>query len=377
MRYFLILAITAVFLFYPNAAFAVYDPTSVPNNKFGIHILYPSEISKASELVNSSSGDWGYVTVPIQAGDKDLLKWQKFMDDSKSLHLIPIIRLATEGDYFNTKVWRKPNLSDVLDFSNFLSSLNWPTKNRYIIVFNEVNRADEWGGNVNPSEYARILSYTTTVFKSNNQDFFIIASGMDNASVNTNEAMNEYDYFSQMNASIPGIFNQIDGISSHSYPNPGFSQPSSFLSTKTIDTFYYEKRFIEGLSSKVFPVFITETGWDSEKLSKNQISSFYKEAFERVWNDPSVVAVTPFIFSASLGPFTKFSFLDNQGNPNEIHKSYASLQKNKGAPLLADEVKVLASSSTKDLPIKDYSNHISKLIRIEKVEKIIKAFFRF
>src|SRR3989344_4058519 len=134
MRYFLILAITAVFLFYPNAAFAVYDPISVPNNKFGIHILYPSEISKASELVNSSNGDWGYITVPIQAGDKDLLKWQKFMDDSKSLHLIPIIRLATEGDYFNTKVWRKPNLSDVLDFSNFLSSLNWPTKNRYIIV---------------------------------------------------------------------------------------------------------------------------------------------------------------------------------------------------------------------------------------------------
>ncbi len=53
-------------------AYAIYDPLSVSNNRFGIHILNPSEVEKAAELVNSSGGDWGYVTIPIRANDRDL-----------------------------------------------------------------------------------------------------------------------------------------------------------------------------------------------------------------------------------------------------------------------------------------------------------------
>lgn len=160
------------FLLFPKSSFAAEDPFSHPNNKMGIHILFPSELQEAAKLVNSNGGDWGYVTIPIQAGDKDIKKWQEFMDQAKSLHLIPLVRLATEGDYFNTSSWRKPTEADVLDFANFLNSLNWPTKNHYIIVFNEVNRGDEWGGSPNPQEYADILSYAVTAFKSRNPDFF-------------------------------------------------------------------------------------------------------------------------------------------------------------------------------------------------------------
>lgn len=174
MRKFLLafVFILSFFLFLPRQSFAVEDPLKVPNNKFGIHILFPSELEDAAKLVNSNGGDWGYVTIPLQSGDRDLEKWQDFMDNALRLHVIPIIRLATEGDYFNTKVWRKPDETDVIDFANFLNSLDWPTKNRYIIVFNEVNRGDEWGGEVNPQEYANLLSYAVTVFKSKNQDFF-------------------------------------------------------------------------------------------------------------------------------------------------------------------------------------------------------------
>ena len=35
-------------------------------NKFGIHILDPSELQQAAELVNSSGGDWGFVTIVIR-----------------------------------------------------------------------------------------------------------------------------------------------------------------------------------------------------------------------------------------------------------------------------------------------------------------------
>src|SRR3989304_2711614 len=89
----------AIFLYLTSKSFAIYDPLSVPNNKYGIHILFPEEISEAAHLVNSSGGDWGYVTIPIRASAKNLEKWQKFMDESAKLHLIPLIRIAPDVDY--------------------------------------------------------------------------------------------------------------------------------------------------------------------------------------------------------------------------------------------------------------------------------------
>ena len=160
----IMLIVAAQLILNAKQAFAIYDPQSQPNNKVGIHILFPDELEKAKELVNSSGGDWGYVTIPIQAHDKDLIKWQDFFDRAKEAHLIPIVRLATDGDYFDKSSWRKPQDEDVVDFANFLNSLNWPVKNRYVVIFNEVNRADEWEGKADPREYAQILSYSLTVF---------------------------------------------------------------------------------------------------------------------------------------------------------------------------------------------------------------------
>ena len=115
--------LTIVFFSNIKQVLAVYDPLSVPNNKIGIHILFLDEINQAKELANSNGGDWGYVTVPIQAGDKDIIKWQYFMDEAKKHHVIPILRIATEGDYFKTTTWSKPEDTDIVDFANFLNSL--------------------------------------------------------------------------------------------------------------------------------------------------------------------------------------------------------------------------------------------------------------
>ncbi|HEX7041697.1 MAG TPA: hypothetical protein VF189_00450, partial [Patescibacteria group bacterium] len=268
----------ATFLIAVRPAFAIEDPFSHPNNKIGVHILFPSELSNAAKLINSNGGDWGYVTIPIQSGDKNLKKWQDFMDNCRKLHITPIIRLATEGDYFNTTVWRKPNLADILDFANFLSSLDWPTKNHYVIVYNEVNRGDEWGGIPDPSEYAQYLSYAVTVFKEKSPDFFIISAGLDNAAPNASIFMNEYDFLTQMNFAVPGIFNQIDGIGSHSYPNPGFSQSPNVVSRMSTSSFVFEKSLIDRMSSKSLPIFITETGWDQTAVGTQKAAQYFLQA---------------------------------------------------------------------------------------------------
>lgn len=338
-----------------QSAFAIEDPLSKSNNKFGIHILFDTELDEAASLVNTNGGEWGYVVIPIQSGDRDLIKWQNFMNRAKELKLIPIIRLATENYYFDTKVWRKPDQKDILDFVNFLDSLNWPVKNRYIIVFNEVNRSDEWGGQANPDEYAKLLSYTTTLFKSRNQDYFIITAGLDNASINGNGAINKLDYLRRMDLAVPGIFNQIDGISSHSYANPGFSSAPTETHQMSIASFRYERDLIESLTDKTLPIFITETGWTSDVIPDERRASYYQYAFENVWSDPQIVTVAPFLLRAHGGPFEQFSFVNSDGSRTKQFEKIVELKKVKGQPEIQQHVLGITDLAKRQLPVKSFN----------------------
>lgn len=348
-------------------SFAIYDPTSAPNNKFGVHILFPEEILDAQKLINSTNGDWGYVTIPIQSSDKDLVKWQKFMDEAKNLHIIPIIRLSTTGDYFNTSVWEKPKFTDIVDFANFLDSLNWPTKNRYIVVYNEVNRGDEWGGSPDPFEYAQILDFAADTFKSKNDSFFLISAGLDNAAPNIfGHYMNEFDFMNAMTYEVPDVFKKIDGLSSHSYPNPGFSQSPYGAG---VYSFRKESNLAKSLSGKTLPVFITETGWSNENLTETIIASYYKNAFENAWNNPNVVAVTPFILKAGGEPFSKFSLIGKDGEETPAYESIAQFPKAMGEPQISSqEVQLVAKSLV--LPSKTFQKSETGINIVNKAKKI-------
>jgi len=359
-----------------NSCFAIENPLSLPNNKVGVHILFPSEINLATNLVNGGGGDWGYVAIPIQAGDKNLEKWQKFMNDAKKLHIIPIIRLATEGDYFNTVVWKKPTEEDILDFANFLNSLAWPVENRYIVVFNEVNRSDEWGGDLNPVEYAELLNYTISTFKSLNNDFFIISSGLDNAAPNAlGIYMNEYDYMTAMNNAVPGIFGLLDGLGSHSYPNPGFRQAPYFSTNQSIYSFNFERNLAYRLSGKNLPIFITETGWTKNVLSENQISEYFKYAFQYVWSDKNIGAVTAFLLQTGQGSFSQFSLVNEDGSYTQIFTTLQSISKTKGKPTVKYGVNLSSDLSPKNLPVKTFSKQKKyKDLPLEKTDAIVEFF---
>lgn len=351
------LLLIIIALLIPTQAYAVENPFKVPNNKIGIHILFDHELKEASSFVNSNGGDWGYVTIPIQNIERDLIKWQTFMDLCKKLHVIPIIRLASEGDYFNTQVWKKPTPSDIVDFANFLDSLSWPTKNRYVIVYNEVNRADEWGGAVDPKDYANILSFAVNVFKSKSDDFFIISAGLDNAAPDQYpNFMNQYAYYREMQMSVPGIFNQIDGFASHSYPNPGFSQSPKVLTNKSTISFKYEKDLIRKYRNKDIPVFITETGWNHDSLSDETKALYYKEAFASTWADPGIVAITPFLLNAGDGPFKGFTFLNSDGKPTLQMESILKMPKVKGKPVIAPLILGIDKQSNSKYPVRYFTD---------------------
>ncbi|MBI2034754.1 MAG: hypothetical protein HYT11_03435 [Candidatus Levybacteria bacterium] len=347
--------LTFYFFTAPAKTDALEDPRSVPNNKFGIHILFPSELDTAAQLINSSGGDWGYVTIPIQAGDRNRDTWQNFMNDARRLHLIPIVRLATRGDYFNTAVWKKPTFADILDFANFLEDLNWPTKNKYIVVFNEVNRDDEWGGDANANEYTEILAYTLQVFKERDNDFFIISAGLDNAAGNGNMSINQYNFIRQIHSYNPDVFKNIDGIASHSYPNPDFSQPPNFKRPTSIWSFLYERNLIRQLAGVDLPIFITETGWKNDKIDQSTIASFYQEAFATAWSDKDIVAVTPFLLRAGTEPFKAFSFLGTNDSHTKYYQTFTDIKKITGSPSLISPQTIIAIIKTPNYTVKHFN----------------------
>lgn len=376
----LILTLLFLMFVFPQKILAVEDPLAVPNNKFGIHILFSDEIDEAAAFANSNGGQWGYVTIPIQAGDKDIEKWQKFMDSAKKNKIIPIVRLATEGDYFNTSVWRKPTFEDIVDFANFLDSLSWPTKNRYVIIFNEVNRGNEWGGAPDPSEYAEILSFASDKFKEKNSDFFIISSGMDNASITIPQvSYDKMHFLDAMEYFIPGVLNKIDAVSSHSYPNPAFSQPPQKNGEQSIASFLHEKKFIEQFTNKDLPVFITETGWTKNALSQETIATYYNFAFTNVWNNESIVAVTPFLLRANQGPFMQFSLLEENGGKSIVYDEIFNLPKVKGKPILPDEKdQVLgAQPPTQKLPVIEFKESREEPLPSIQVPNSLKTLARW
>lgn len=358
-----------------KSSFAIYDPTTTTNNKYGIHILSPDEIDEASHLVNSNGGDWGYVTIPIRQSDMDLVKWQKFMDDCKQNHVIPIVRIATDGDYFVKASWTIPNDYYVIDFANFLNSLNWPTKNRYIVVFNETNRGDEWGGTPDAVSYANILDTAVSVFKSRDPRFFIIMGGLDNAAADVNQtSVNQLTYLKEMNSADPGIFDKVDGISAHSYPNPAFASSPTYNAPNGINSFTYELNLIKQFTQKSLPVFITETGWSTDKIPQSTQVDYYKQAFGTIWNDKRVIAVTPFLFHAETPPFRQFSFIvDNK--KTELYNGYLILSKSKGIPQVEPET---FQTIRKEVSIKtkSFTQEFNKNIYF-KINDKTKTFFKW
>jgi hypothetical protein len=334
-----------LFLVTAHHAFAV-EPA---NNKFGMSLLQPTQndIEKTANLVNSQGGDWGYVTLVIQEDDRDRGKWQGLFDELRRHHLIPIVRIATKPEGEN---WRRPKPEEAGGWAQFLDSLNWVVKERYVVLFNEPNHAWEWGGEVNPEDYGKVALAFAKKFKEKNRDFFVMLAGMDASAPSYGIAHEDEGIFlDRASSAAPGLFASVDGIASHSYPNPAFSGSPWDTGKKSIRGYEWELEKFRSLGAREnLPVFITETGWVDDRLSRDTIASYYKTAFDAVWGpDQRVVAVTPFVFSYQSAPFLGFSWKTPGGN-DEFYPQYHTvleLPKPKGAPLVVERGRV-----TQDMP---------------------------
>jgi len=327
-------------LLIPPHAYANYDPTTVPNNKYGIHIVDTNDIADVASLVNSTGGDWGYVTMVLSDNERDHDRWQNIFNQMRRLHLIPIVRLAT---HVEGNAWVKPTKDRFYETINVLNSLNWPTENRYVILFNEPNHANEWGGDLNPEEYAEYLATFAQELKRSSPDYFILPAGLDASAASDGAAMDEAEYLRRMVAAKPEILTLVDGWTSHAYPNPGFSGSPYAIGRGTLTTYQWELSYLSTLGlAKNLPVFITETGWQHVEgksyipglLSSDQVGTNLQLAAQTVWSDPQIAAITPFLFNYQDVPFDHFSFKQIGSSLfYSQYDAYQAISKIHGTPL--------------------------------------------
>ncbi len=290
------------------------------------------QFTQVKELVNSNNGDWGYVTLIIQENDRDKNKWQEIFNRLRQDHLIPIIRLATQPVGEN---WRRPEIKDSQGWVDFLDSLNWVVKKRYVVLFNEPNHGSEWGGEIDEKSYAEVTAEFAKKLKEKNKDFFVMLAGFDASAPSWPPGMEDEEVFLRkvFQDQRTDLIENIDGLASHSYPNPAFSGSPFATGRGTIRTYEWELELLKSLGvKKELPVFITETGW--KRGGEQIVAENFQIAFSQVWGpDSRVVAVTPFVFDYQGEPFLEFSW--KRFNSQEYYQQYstvAAMSKIKGEP---------------------------------------------
>jgi len=349
MKYIIALLLSFILLLnFTQTAYAITDPLGVNNNKYGIHIFSEKDLVNAEELVNSSGGDWGYVTFVITEGERDHDRWQSVFDEMRRDHLIPIVRIATKAD---GGTWQIPKGDEINNWIAFLNSLNWVTQNRYVIIGNEPNHASEWGGKIDPEGYGTYLVEFSQKLKSGSPDFFVLPAALDASAKNISGTMDETRYLSLMFKSNPQVFDSIDGWNSHSYPNPDFSGNETDSGRGTIKTYDWENTYLKTLGfEKDLPVFITETGWSVKSLNEDEIGQKLTYAFNNVWNDPRIVAVTPFILDYPQAPFGILSWQKSDKSFYSFYAKVQSLPKIKGEPVQLESGQIVAAFAQPIVP---------------------------
>jgi hypothetical protein len=274
-----------------------------PPNRVGVHMLLsegwaPWRLASWGDHVDLAAqavGPGGYVLQVLSDGNRDLARWQAFMAGARRNGLRPVVRLATRYDK-KQHFWRAP-LPDrtrfsyhrvAADYAQFLEQLQWPPGERVVIVGNEPNRGDEWGGRVDPAAYARFLRDVAAALRP--LGYTVLNGALDQYCPNTNGAkidgvryMDAESFLDGMVAAEPSFHEWIDGWASHAYPQGPFSAPPGEQSFKVdylngaenprrleppagtynrgINGYLFDLAKLRSYGARDLPVWVTETGW--------------------------------------------------------------------------------------------------------------------
>ena len=290
----------------PGAASTTPEPTPAPppSSVIGVHLLlddgrnvwpvaiWPEHIRYARQAV----GEWGYVVQLVRSDDLDSARWQTFMDLCAESHVTPILRLATTFDSAAGRWAAPPRDTDgsyrrvAHRYADFVAALRWPTREHYVIVGNEPNHGNEWGGVPDPAAYARFLGDVADALHTADPAVRVLNGALDPYTPHTNGLpfndgmayMDAETFMDEMVAAQPDVFTHIDIWASHAYPigfaagpweqtyridlingagNPRHVEPPPGIFNRGVNGYEWGLFKLATYGVEGLPVMITETGW--------------------------------------------------------------------------------------------------------------------
>ncbi len=297
------------------------------NNPIGINLIRWTEnqyLWAAADLVNSSGGDWGYVTITLIDDDRQSpYRLQRILEQCAHRHLTPIIRVATRFDV-TTETWSRPQWNDPFLWRELFNSVTWPTTLKYIVVGNEPNLGREWGGEVDPAGYARYLEKWLDVFA--DDPTYRIFNGALDASNDTlmPERMDEFEFIDAMREAAPGLVDRLHGWAANPYHFWWGTEPRF-----TYKAYEVELEYI----GRDMPVIVME--FHAFEIDEPQmVAEYYAEAYEHWLADPRIIAITPFFWNPEADRFWMYR-VNSDGSVAEASPTYTwlrSLPKQAGSP---------------------------------------------
>ena len=231
----------------------------------------------------------------VRLDDLNVTKWQAYLDLVAVNGLMPMLRLATYQDRQRGHWVAPPTDSDSPRYRNvaaryaaFIRELQAQGP-IYVVVGNEPNRGDEWGGEPDPAAYTRFLSDVSEALRGDPR-ILVLNGAMDQYAPNTQGiplngfmSIDGASFLERMNAADPDVWSSIDIWASHAYPTGPFESSPS-LSEYRVDDVYREgsngvppapgitNRGINSYHSELLllrqfgvahieKVIVTETGW--------------------------------------------------------------------------------------------------------------------
>ena len=292
----------------------------------GVHILHPGEITDAAALIKTEANrdQWTYVTLPLSHDDLERHdEWQAAFTEAKKHRINPIVRLTSRFDP-QLNAWSVPTRGEIIQLFHFLSRLEWPQDAKFIIAFNEPNHASEWGGQLDPAGYAKVLNFITHWAHTEHYGYRVLPAAMDLAAPNGPDTMEAFGFLDGMLAANPHVFDNIDYWNSHSYPNPAFSASPERTGQNSLRGYQYELAWLQEKTGLTRFVFITETGWDDNRATNSHLASWYAIAREQIWSDTRILGVTPFVLRGDPGPFAGFTLIDRNNFATTQYEAYAA-----------------------------------------------------
>jgi hypothetical protein len=312
------------------------------DNAFGIGLVGPGSANDM-QLAAELAGPGGHVKMIFPGVTRSTQgpqqAWVDAVNHAYASNLVPVIRVGPPWGDRNLR--KQSDDAGNMDYTSLAQAYKrvvdgLPRDDDTLIwieVHNEPNLCYEWvcdagqgdmegGSKISyqtiAAEYAAFLRDVTEALHSLNDEHIRVINGglapggvrwCNCGSEGGEPGITAKEFLQAMEAGAPGVFDELDGWASHSYPasNEGYGFFVPF-DQAGVGLTYYEVE-LSTIGRPNLPVLITETGWRTDEASRPQIADWTVRAFTDVWlPDSRVQAVMPFLLRGGSG-WTNFEWV--------------------------------------------------------------------